>query len=109
MYELILGVPTLKRICPIELADRYFVQFFMRIPKINFLSGLDTSNRRTTSAHAAHIPARLQATWAELVRQLGVSNFETNYIFGILMKNCRKYQSAINIRDVAGTPNLYFT
>ena len=44
-----------------------------------------------------------QPGWAELVRRLGVSNFEKNYIFGILMKNCTKYESAIKIRDVAGT------
>ena len=25
------------------------------------------------------------------------------------MKNCTKYQSAIKIRDVAGTPNVYYT
>ena len=68
---------------------------------------MGTPNRRTTSAHAAHVPARLQAAWAELVRRLGVSNFEKNYIFGILMKNCTKYQSAIKIRDVAGTPTKY--
>ena len=67
---------------------------------------MDTPNRRTTSAHAAHVPAQLQATWAELVRRLGVSNFENKYIFGILMKNCSKYQSAIKIRDVGGTPNI---
>ena len=66
---------------------------------------MDTPNRRTTSAHAAHVPARLQATWAELVRRFGVSNFEKNYIFEILMKNCTKYQLAIKIRDVAGSPN----
>ena len=66
---------------------------------------MDTPNRRTTSAHAAHVPARLQATWAELVRRLGVSNFEKNHIFGILMKTCTKYVSAIKIRDVAGTPS----
>ena len=75
--------------------------------KYNFFSRLDTPNQRTTSAHTAHVPARLQAAWAELVRRLGVSNFEKNYIFGILMKNCTKYQSAIKIRDVAGTPNIY--
>ena len=67
---------------------------------------MDTPNRRTTSAHAAHVPARLQAAWAELVRQLGVSNLENNHIFGILMKNCTKYLSAIKIRDGAGTPNV---
>ena len=53
---------------------------------------------------AAHVLARLQATWAELVRRLGVSNFEKNHIFEILMKNCTKYQLAIKICDVAGTP-----
>ena len=74
--------------------------------KYNFFSSLDTPNRRTTSAHAAHVRAWLQATWAELVRWLSVSNFEKNYIFVILMKNCTKYQSAIKIRDVAGTPNV---
>ena len=98
-------MPTLKKFRPIELVDRYFVQFFMRIPKIYFFSRLDTPNQRTTSAHAAHAPSRLQAEWAELVRQLGVSNFERNYIFGILMKNYTKYLSAIKICDVAGTPN----
>ena len=66
---------------------------------------MDTPNRRTSSAHAAHVLAWLQAKWAELVRRLGVSNFEKNYIFGILMKNWTKYQLAIKIRDVAGTPN----
>ena len=86
------------------MADTYFVQLFMRIPKIQIFSRLDTPNRRPSSAQLAHVPARLQATWAELVRRLGVSNFEKNYIFGILMKNCTKYQSAIKIRDVAGTP-----
>ena len=44
------------------------------------------------------------AGWAELGRRLGVSNLEKNYIFEILMKNCSKYVSAIEIRDVAGTP-----
>ena len=27
----------------------------------------DTPRRRTKSAHAAHVPARLQAAWADLV------------------------------------------
>ena len=34
----------------------------------------DTPRRRTTSAHAAHVPARLQAAWAELVRRGGLSD-----------------------------------
>ena len=67
---------------------------------------MDTPNRCTTSAHAAHVPARLQATWAKLVRQLGVSDFEKNCIFGILIKNCTKYQLAIKIRDVAGSARV---
>ena len=49
---------------------------------------------------------RLQATWAELVCRLGVSNHEKNCIFRILMKNCTKYESAIKICDVAGTPTV---
>ena len=47
-----------------------------------------------------------QPGWAELGRRLGVSNLKKNYIFGILMKNCTKYASAIKIRDVAGTPTV---
>ena len=46
-----------------------------------------------------------QPGWAGLGRGLGVSNVEKNYIFGILMKNCTKYLSAIKICDVAGTPS----
>ena len=42
------------------------------------------------------------------MRQLGVSDFEKNCIFGILIKNCTKYQLAIKIRDVAGTPNILY-
>ena len=38
------------------------------------LSTHDTPPRRTTSAHTAHVPARLQAAGAELVRQGGLSN-----------------------------------
>ena len=71
-------MPTLKKFRPIELVDRYFVQFFMRIPKIYFFSRLDTPNQRTFSAH---VPAQLQAAWAELVHRLGVSNFEKKLYF----------------------------
>ena len=38
------------------------------------LSTQDTPRRRTTSAHAAHVPAWLQAAWAELVRRGGLSD-----------------------------------
>ena len=41
-----------------------------------------------------------QASQAELVRQLGVSNIEKNYISGILMKNSTKYVSASSIRQI---------
>ena len=34
----------------------------------------DTPPRLTTSAHAAHVPALLQAAWAELVRRGGLSD-----------------------------------
>ena len=62
-----LGVPTLKKkIHPIWLGDGYFEQLFMRISKMLILSTQDTPRRRTTSAHAAHVQARLQATWAEV-------------------------------------------
>ena len=67
----------------------------------------DTPRRRTNSAHIAHVPARLQATWAELVRRRGVSCVDKIYIFEIAMKNCSKYQSPVKIRDVAGTPNVH--
>ena len=46
---------------------------------------MDTPNRRTSSAHAACSRAGTWAAWAEVVRQLGVSNLEKNYIFGILI------------------------
>ena len=50
-----------------------------------------------------------QPGWAELVRRLGVSNLEKNYIFGILMKNCTKYLSASSIGRISfkvGTPTV---
>ena len=65
----------------------------------------DKSRRRANSAQVAHVPARLQATWAELVRRRGVSCIDKIYIFEIVMKNCLKYPSPVKIRDVAGTPN----
>ena len=42
-----LGVPATSRIL---MADTDIVQFFMRIPKIQFFSRLDTPNRRPSSA-----------------------------------------------------------
>ena len=38
------------------------------------LSTQDTPCRHTTSAHAAHVLARLQSAWAELVRRGGLSD-----------------------------------
>ena len=38
------------------------------------LSTQDLPRRRTMSAHAAHVPARLQAAWAELVCRGGLSD-----------------------------------
>ena len=64
----------------------------------------DTPRRRTNSAHIAHVPARLQAMWAELVRRRGVSCVDKISIFEIVMKNCSKYPSPVKIRDVAGIP-----
>ena len=57
----------------------------------------ETPRRRTTSAHAAHVPARIQAAWAELVRRRGVSCVDKIYIFQILMKSCLKYPSPSQI------------
>ena len=68
----------------------------------------DTPHRRTNSAHVAHVPARLQAMWAELVSRLGVSCVDKIYIFEIAMKNCSKYPSPIKIHDVAGTPIVVY-
>ena len=45
-----------------------FCTVFHEDSKNIIFSRLDTPNRRTTSAHAAHVPARLQAMQAELVR-----------------------------------------
>ena len=50
-----------------------------------------------------------QASQAEIVRRLGVSNLEKDHIFGILMKNCSKYVLASSIRQIflkVGTPNV---
>ena len=42
----------------------------------------DLPHRRTTSAHAAHVPARLQAVWAEVgqLARLSYQNFETSFV-----------------------------
>ena len=60
----------------ILMADTYFVQFFMRIPKIILFSRLDTPSRRASSAQVAWSRAGMWAACAELARRLGVSNIE---------------------------------
>ena len=57
-----------------------------------------TPRRLYTSAHTAHVPARPQAAWAEVVRRRDVSYVDKIYIFEILMKNCPKYLSPSLIR-----------
>ena len=47
----------------------------------NFFSKLDTPNRRTSSAHVACSRVGTWAAWAEVVRQLGVSNLEKKLYF----------------------------
>ena len=58
--------------------------------------------RHTQSTHNFCLACLLsfdeQPSWAELVRRLGVSNLEKNYIFGILMKSWTKFVSPNQIR-----------
>ena len=74
-----------------------FCTIFHENSKNIIFSRLDTPNRRTSSALVACSRAGTWAAWAEVVRQLGVSNLEKKYTFGILMKNGTKYQSASSI------------
>ena len=65
----------------------------------------DTPRRRTTSAHAAHVPARLQAAWAELVRRGGLSDQKIKKGTFLRIEKLSFWESPVKIRDVAGTPN----
>ena len=64
----------------------------------------DTPRRRTTSAH---VPARLQAAWAELVRWGGLSDQKIKKGTFLRIEKLSFWESAVKIRDVAGTPKLH--
>ena len=66
----------------------------------------DTPRRRTTSAHAAHVPAQLQAAWAELVRQGGLSDQKIKKGTFFRVEKLSFWESSAKICDVAGTPNV---
>ena len=59
-----------------------------------------------TSAHAAHVPDRLQATWAELVRRQGLSDQKIKKGTFLRIDKLSFWESAVKICDIAGTPNL---
>ena len=61
----------------------------------------------TNSAHAAHVPARLQATWAELVRRGGLSDQKIKKGTFLRIEKLSFWESALKICDVAGTPTDY--
>ena len=67
----------------------------------------DTPRRRTTSAHAAHVLARLQAVWAELVRRGGLSDQKIKKGTFPRIKKLSFWESPVKICDVAGTPTLH--
>ena len=67
----------------------------------------DTPRRRTTSAHAAHVLARLQAVWAELVRRGSLSDQKLKKGTFLRIEKLNFWQSPVKIRDVAGTPSAY--
>ena len=58
------------------------------------------------SAHAAHVPARLQAAWAELVRRGGLSDQKIKKGTFLRIEKLSFRESPVKIRDVAGTPNV---
>ena len=68
----------------------------------------DTPRRCTTSAHAAHVPARLQAAWAELVRRGGLSDQKIKKGTFLSIEKLSFWESPVKIRDVAGTPNVLY-
>ena len=69
----------------------------------------DAPRRHTTSAHAAHVPARLQAAWAELVRRGGLSDQNIKKGTFLRIEKLSFWESPVKIRDVAGTPNQSIT
>ena len=99
------GVPTFKKILSDWAGWYIFCTTFHEDSKnINFFKIGHTQSTPKLCPAWLLIKTE-QASWAELGRRLGVSNLEKICIFGIHMKSCTKYVSAIKIRDVAGTPN----
>ena len=73
------------------------VQLIYKIVKTNFQWRRPKYQPIWSHTYGACSRAGTWAARAEVVRRLGVSNLEKNYIFGILMKNCTKYLLARSI------------
>ena len=60
------------------------------------------------SAHAAHVPAWLQAAsvWAELVGRGGLSDQKIKKSTYLRIEKLNFWESPVKIRDVAGTPKV---
>ena len=70
------------------------------------LSSQDTPRQLATSAHADHVLALLQATWAELAHRRGLSDQNIKKgTFGRIEK-LSFCKSPVKIRNVAGTPTV---
>ena len=69
----------------------------------------DTPRQRTTSAHAAHVLARLQAARAELVRRGGLSDQKIKKGTFLRIEKLSFWQSPDKISDIAGTPNNLYS
>ena len=59
----------------------------------------------TTSAHMAHVPARLRATWAEVVGPGGTTDQNSNFGTLIYLFKLRFPQIYTNFRDIVDYPN----
>ena len=66
----------------------------------------DTPRQRTTSAHAAHVLALLQAAWAELVCRGGLPDQKIKKGTFLRIEKLSFRESPVKIRDVAGTPKV---
>ena len=65
----------------------------------------DLPRRRKTSAHAAHVPARQQATWVEFAaRREGLSDQKIKTGIFLKIEKLSFWESTVKIRDVAGIP-----
>ena len=101
-----LGVPTFKKMLS-DWAGRYiFCTIFHEDSKNIIFFKIGHTQSTPKLCLACLLSFDEQPGWAELGRRLGVPNLEKNHIFGILMKSCTKYVSAIKIRDVVGTPTV---